>query len=213
MLNSGRWVADENFGLDALLLRLLLQFHVKEPLVDLDTGESSLAHGFFADLTVPLTAKSEEELAKILDLLGRLLLALDAVLDQSCRRVGLRLVLAPGAAVFVLLDARACLHGELGRLLEQVGLQRLFLRIDLGDRDGLKVRDDVQVLVDAVLHSVLLRVEKRAAIGDELGVVEAALQLVVKSIVFKELVARVGTAGHRLGRDGQAVVAASADVA
>jgi len=43
--------------------------------------------------------------------------------------------------------------------------------------------------VERVLHSVLLRVEKRIAVGDQLGVVEAALQLVVESIVFIKLVA------------------------
>lgn len=92
-LDSRGRVADALFWRRHLLLRLLGQLHVEEPLVDLDARKACLLHGFFAHLSVPFAAKLEEQTAEVFDLLFRLFAATDFVRDHLCERAAWRLFL------------------------------------------------------------------------------------------------------------------------
>ena len=54
-----------------------MELSVKEPLVDLDSGETSGGHSLLSDLAVPLSPKSLVELSEVLNLGLRLLSATD----------------------------------------------------------------------------------------------------------------------------------------
>jgi len=79
-------IGDTHFGFHPLFPGLLLQLHVEEPFVDLDTGQTGLAHGFLAHFAVPLAVQAEEQLAQVVHLGRGLLLAPHVVLDHVCRR-------------------------------------------------------------------------------------------------------------------------------
>ena len=72
---------------ELLLLGLLLELHVEEPLVDLDARKACLLHGLPAHLAVPLSSQFVKQSLEVFNLSGSLLLATHLMLDHICWRV------------------------------------------------------------------------------------------------------------------------------
>ena len=124
-------VADALLNRDLLLLGLLLELHVEEPLVDLDARQSCLAHGLLPDLAVPFTAQLFEKCPQVFHLLVCLFLAANVVLDHSRWRAWFLLALAlagdPGLRRYRLLRAELVVAGHRNRLEACDHIQSLLL--------------------------------------------------------------------------------------
>ena len=83
-LDYRSWIADKVFRGD-FLLWLLLELHVEEPFVDLDSGEAGLGHRFLTDFSIPLTSKFLIEFKEVVDLGFRLLSATHVMSDHRGR--------------------------------------------------------------------------------------------------------------------------------
>ena len=91
--NFGR-VADALFWSGLLLPGFLLQFHVKEPLVNLYARESCFLHCLLTHFAVPVASKLLKEVFEIVNLFNTFLFATHAVLDHRGRRASLIFALA-----------------------------------------------------------------------------------------------------------------------